>query len=163
MRFKPAFLLAAALAAAPIAHAQTGISCSDISSTLDAAVEDFADVTGEEVDDFVYESELRLPGSSACTLQLDWDSILFCLWNHPSEASARAAYTQLSATVTSCLASWKRAPLYDEAPVPETAVEHVVLSGDGEFADMEVLVHLDRYEQDGSVTWEVWYELAYYL
>ena len=55
---------------------------------------------GEEVDDFVYESELRLPGSSACTLQLDWDSILFCLWNHPSEASARAAYTQLSATVT---------------------------------------------------------------
>lgn len=163
MTFKPALLLAAALAAAPLAHAQAAVSCSDVEDTLVEAMFDFEDVVGEQIDEFVFDSDLTLPGASACTLQLDMDSVLFCLWNHDSEASARLAYNQLSATVSACLPSWSTDSVLDEAPIPQTALAYSLRSGSGDFADMEVMVHLDRYEGDGQVTYEVWYELAYYF
>jgi hypothetical protein len=91
------------------------------------------------------------------------DSVLFCLWNQPDEASARAAYDQLTATVGGCLAGWSTESLLEEPPVPETALLHSFRSGSGDFADMEVMVHMDRFEGDGEATYEVWYELAYYF
>jgi hypothetical protein len=160
---KPVFLLAAALAAAPLANAQGAVSCNDVADTLDAAAFDFEDIIGEEVDEYIFSSELTLPGANACTLQLDWDSIMFCLWNHASEASARSAYDQLTAIVGNCLAGWSTESVFDDPDVPATALMYNFRSGAGDFADMEVMLHMDRYEEDGVVGYEVWYELAYYL
>jgi hypothetical protein len=156
-----AIAFSALLAFAPVAHAQ--VSCEDISETLDEALYDFDGIIGEEIEDDFYESDLWLPDATDCTVLLDWDAIYYCFWSHGSEAEARAAYADLTNVVAACLPDWKPESMLDETTAPETAVAYSVRSGSGEYQDIEVLVHLDRFEDGGQVTWEVWYELAYYL
>jgi hypothetical protein len=153
--------MAASLALAPVAHAQA--SCSDISRTVDAALSDFDEFVEEELEDFSYATSFEMPGASACTIALEWDSLYQCLWVHGSESEAWATYNALTGTASSCLAGWSSEGVLDELPLPETAIAHMVRSGSGNYADMEVLIHLNRYEQDGRLDWEVWYEVIYYL
>jgi hypothetical protein len=153
--------VAACLVLAPVAQAQ--VSCADIQRTVDSARADFDDIIGEELEDFSYATSFEMPGSTACTIAVEWDSLYQCLWVHSTEAEARATFDTLSGQLSSCLGSWKPEGAMDELPLPDTAVAHAVRSGAGDYQDMEVLVHLNRYEEDGKLDWEVWYEVIYYL
>ena len=149
------------LALAPAAYAQG--SCSDITRTVNEARSDFVSITGEELADFSYAATFEMPNASACTISVEWDSLYQCLWVHETESAARTTFDALTSTAASCLAGWKTESVLDELPLPETAVAHLVRSGADDFQDIEVLIHLNRYEEQGQVDWEVWYEVYYYL
>ncbi len=153
--------VAACLVLAPVAQAQ--VSCADIQLTVDAARADFEDIIGEELEDFSFATSFEMPGSTACTIAVEWDALYQCLWVHGSEAEARATFNALSGTLSSCLSAWKPEGVMEQLPLPDTAIAHAVRSGSGEYQDMEVLVHLNRYEEEGRLDWEVWYEVIYYL
>ena len=153
--------VAACLVLAPVANAQ--VSCADVQRTVESARADFEDIIGEELEDFSFASSFEMPGATACTIAVEWDALYQCLWVHSSEAEARATFESVSGVVNSCLSSWKPEGAMDELPLPDTAVVHTVRSGSGDYQDMEVLVHLNRYEEAGEVDWEVWYEVIYYL
>jgi hypothetical protein len=163
--------IAAACAAAtflwsPIAQAQAAVACADIEQTLIEALDDFTGIEGEDLGDGIYASTLKLPGARDCALQVDFDAFLYCWWSHPDEASARAAYDTLGATVSACLPAWLPEPLLDEVEAPDTAIAYRVFSADDDsaFIDMEILLHWSRVtSEQGVVSYEVWYELAYYL
>ena len=153
--------VAACLVLAPVAQAQ--VSCADVQRTVELARADFEDIIGEELEDFSYAATFEMPGATACTIAVEWDSLYQCLWVHGSEAEARATFDSVSGVVNACLNAWKPEGVMDVLPLPDTAVVHTVRSGSGDYQDMEVLVHLNRYEEDNNVDWEVWYEVIYYL
>lgn len=153
--------LAAGLALLPVAQAQ--VSCANIEFTVNAGLEEFDEIVGEELEDFSYATTFEMPGSTACTIAMEWDALYQCLWLHDSREEAEATYNALTSVAGSCLAGWKDKGVMDTLPLPETAVAHMVRSGEGDYQDMEVLIHLNRYEEQGVVDWEVWYEVIYYL
>jgi hypothetical protein len=159
--WKSAVAVAACLALAPVAQAQ--VACADIDLTVNAALEDFEPILGEELDDFNYATSFEMPGASACTIAVEWDALYQCLWVYGSEAEARATYNALTGVAASCLSDWKPEGVLEDLPLPETAVAHMVRSGAGDYLDMEVLIHLNRFEEQSDVTWEIWYEVIYYL
>lgn len=152
---------AACLALAPVAQAQ--VSCADMQRTVYAALLDFDDIIGEELDDFSFATTFELPGATSCTIAAEWDSLYQCLWVHDSREAAEATFSTIAGTAAACFPAWSPKGVLDDLPLPDTAVMHAVRSGSGEYQDMEVLIHLNRFEEAGQIDWEVWYEVIYYL
>jgi len=106
---KSAMFAAAALALAPIAHAQ---DCAPLHAVIASAVEDeFESISGEQIEDGYFETDISFFDADECSV----DSIMaqyVCLWDRPSVADADKAI----------------APLYDMAKV--------CLSGGWEWTDI---------------------------
>jgi hypothetical protein len=153
--------IAAALASAPIAHAQ--VTCTDVSRIVAAAGEDFESLAGDEIDDELYKSTYLIAGANDCSVDLFLDAIHSCIWNFPSQADAIQAYNTNVAAIAPCLSAWKASAMKIEAdPVDGSRlVAGMSYVGSGDFEFLEWVIVLEEVISGKPTPYRLWVELVY--
>lgn len=161
MKFATPALASLALAFAPAAHAQ--VSCSEVSAVIGYADDDFESISGDEVDDDLYEATYALNGSQECTVDYAFDSVYSCLWVFDSQAAAASAYNMQYGAVSRCLSGWTTKPMTPEttANAGYRMLQGGLISGSGDAADLEWAVYLDEHTVGSVTDWHVSVGLAY--
>ena len=154
-------LASLALALAPAAHAQ--VSCSEVSAVIGYAEDDFEDISGDEIDDDLYEATFALNGSQECSVDYTLDSVYSCLWVFDSQAAAASAYTTQYSTVSRCLSGWTTKDMTPEATANAgyRVLQGAFVTGSGDASDLEWAVILEEHTVDSATDWHVAVGLAY--
>src|SRR5262245_48084590 len=105
MKFTLALAAIAGLTLAPVAHAQ--VSCSDVRKLIAEAEDDFDALTGDEIDDDLYEGTYKFSGARDCTVDQEWDSIYSCGYQYQSYSEAYAGWSARLGEVSCCLSGWR--------------------------------------------------------
>ena len=150
-----------ALALAPAAYAQ--VMCSEISRVSNAAMDEFEDITGAEIEDDLYKATFSIAGATECTVEYSFDSVYSCLWVYDSEAAALAAYSTQSGAVGACLSSWTRRDDNDTGDASDGLryIRGVYYAGSGAQSDLEWGVFMEEHRTATVTDWHVWVALAY--
>lgn len=162
MKLASAAVAVAALASAPVAHAQ--ITCTDVNLITTAASDDFTDLAGDEVDDDLYESTYLIAGANACSIDLFLEAVHSCVWNFASQSDAIRTYNANVAAIAPCLSAWKAGAMkIDEVPLDGARVTAgMSYVGSGAFEYLEWLVVLEEVVSGSPSPYRLWVELAYY-
>ena len=153
--------IAAALASAPIAHAQ--VTCADVSRITAASGEDFESLAGDEIDDDLYESTYLIAGANDCSVDLFLDAIHSCIWTFSSQADAVQAYNTNVAAIAPCLSAWKASAMKIEAePVDGSRLAAgTSYVGSGDFEYLEWVVVHEEVVSGKPAPYRLWIELVY--
>lgn len=154
--------IAAALASAPIAHAQ--ITCADVNLITAAASNDFADLTGDELGDDLYKSSLLIAGANSCAVDLFLEAVHSCVWNFASQSDGIRTYNTNVAAIAPCMSGWTATAMkIDEAPLDGTRVTAgMSYVGSGAFEYLEWVVVLEEVVSGSPSPYRMWVELVYY-
>lgn len=96
---KSAWLAAAALALAPLAHAQ---DCKPLESVIASAAEDFDPILGDQIDDGVFDVSVSFFEADTCEVDA-YIAQYYCLWARPTVADADKAIAPLYDMAKVCL------------------------------------------------------------
>lgn len=156
-------LLAAAIgfALAPVAHAQA--ACSDVPTLVDYALNDFDDITDEEISDDLYSVTETLANADECGVSYEFDSTYACMWVYDSAASARAAYDAQMSALASCLAAgWTRGdPAPGDPASGYTEISKAIYDGEGDNSDLEWTFQMEEHQEGDTHDWHIWVALSY--
>ncbi len=153
---KLALLVAAGLASAPLAHAQSG--CELVDRIIAAAPDAFESLKGEEVDEDWYESKLWLRDADECGVDLTKGSQFYCEWDSENPAAANTQTVFLSESVKLCLGDWAVAPLDGQMSSNNLKIQTgISLAGAGKNAGTVMKVYAEAYEN--SQERQVWLEV----
>ena len=151
------------LVLAPAAYAQ--VSCSEFARITSEGLGDFSAITGDEVQDDLYESSVWLSGADDCGIGMEWDSIYTCLYQFDSYASASASLSTHLAELSSCLAGWAPSSIAadDIADDGFRTLSGTRYSGTGDYEDMDWAVILQEHTGEHGTDYHVLVELVYWL
>lgn len=161
MKLMAGLVAAAALMAAPVAHAQA--SCDGFEQLIELAWDDFDAITGEEAEDGIYWAEEMFDGVDHCTVTLDFFAEYACLFVYPTEAEGSAGYASVRAAFDSCLAAWARESVEpDGTDTTFTTISSQVATGREDLADLEWYLTLERHNRPEGPDWHVVIALSYF-
>jgi hypothetical protein len=155
MKLAAVSLAMAALAIAPLAHAQT--VCEEVGSINTSGIYRFdsikgAFVTDESIDE-LYESNATLFGAEDCLIDQYFEPRHVCVWEFDTEADVMAAYAAKTSAVAPCFEGWERQALLVSDP-EET---YRILAGVGylgpaefEVVVWEIIADFDPGRDEGS-------------
>lgn len=107
---KLAIVAAIAIAAAPLARAQT--VCEEVARINESALERFDNIKGPYLPgrsaDEVSESDATLFGGYDCVIDQYFEAVHACTWAFETEADLLAAYAAKSAAIAPCFAGWNK-------------------------------------------------------
>jgi hypothetical protein len=162
LAFASAALLGLTLA--PAAYAQ--VTCSEVSRLLSEVESDFENISGEEIDDYLFEATFSISGAYDCQVDLDWDSVYFCEWQYTSYSAAAAAMSSHAAALGYCLSGWKSGSMTADTAADEEGYRTLggtFWAGTGAYEDMEWDVELEEHTDSNGTHYHVWIGLIYYL
>jgi hypothetical protein len=150
------------LALAPVAHAQ--VTCSEVAKVNSYGLEDFVDITGDEIDDDYYSATYKLVGADECSIDYTTDSIYSCSWFFSSYALASSAYDVHLSALASCLSGWRyEAQQTDpQAKNGYRSLKAAAYLGSGQYSDMAWGAFLEEHAFDSGTDWHVTIGLAYF-
>ncbi len=144
MKLVSMLALSVGLALVPVAQAQ--VSCSQVTALIEAAMEDFDSITGEEVDGDVYAASFELDAANDCQITFDLSSTYACMWVYDSLEAASADYGLQSRALGDCLSDdWDR-----DTFAPDTE--------EAGFKQLDGLSYFQEDEDGGAITWVAYLE-----
>ena len=115
---KLAIIAAIAMAAAPLAGAQT--VCDEVAQINESGLDRFDDIRGPYLPgrsaDEVSESDASLFGGYDCVIDQYFEAVHACTWTFEAQVDLMAAYAEKSAAIAPCFAGWKKDDLLVHDP-----------------------------------------------
>lgn len=162
MKLSYVLAMSAAVVFAPVAQAQ--ITCVQANHIIEAAIDDYDSITGEETGDGVYAATYRLDGAVGCQISFDLSSAYACMWSFDSAEAAQKAFGDQSSALAGCFGEWERDPYTEDSTEPGTKT----LDGrtfyfvDDDGAELTWLAYVEEHVADDGHDWHVWVGLDYY-
>lgn len=162
MKFAYVLAMSAALVLAPTANAQ--ITCAQANLIVEAALDEFDSVAGEETGDSVYAASFLLDGAAGCQVRLDFSAAYACMWKFDSLAAAQSAFGGHSHSLADCYGEWDREPYTANSTDAGTRTleGRSYFAVDDEGAEYTWLAYLEEHVTDAERDWHVWVGLDYY-
>jgi hypothetical protein len=151
------------LTLAPAAYAQ--VSCAEMSSIMREAGNDFEDISGEEVDDGVYEATEQIGGADECYVDVAVYPAYYCLFQHEYADSAYDSYGYRLRELRNCLGGWKQTALREEPPLDGDGfrdLEGYNFTGPAGYEGFDWLVRVEQHIEDDEAHYHVRVELSYF-
>lgn len=162
MKFAYVLAMSAALVLAPAANAQ--ITCAQAGLIVEAAVDDFDTMTGEETGDSVYAASFQLDGAAGCQVSFDFSSAYACMWTFDSLEAAQNAFGDHAHALADCYSEWGREPYTANSTEPGTKTldGRSFYAVDDEGGEFTWLAYLEEHVADEGRDWHVWVGLDYF-
>lgn len=162
MKFASMLAVSAVLALAPVAQAQ--ISCAQGNDLIDKAVDEFASISGDEVEDGVYDASYILEGAEGCRVTSDFSVAYSCLWTFDTLAAAQSAYGLQSQALANCYGDWDREALTADSgdTVLKTLDGASFYTVDDDDAELTWIAYLQEHTDADTHDWHVWVVLDYF-
>lgn len=162
MKLASLLALSASFALAPASYAQ--ITCQQVQNLTDAAMEDFASISGDKVSDDIYGASFKLDSARDCQITVNLSATYACIWVYDSLDPARSDYDREASALGNCLGEWDRelfTPDEDDARVKRLAsVSFFQEDDDG--VELTWIAYLEEHVEGDTHDWHVWVGLDYY-
>lgn len=146
---KSGLLVAAAMALAPMAHAQD--YCGVLKDVVGEATDGFEALKDEENFEDNWEPPFYLMDAYSCWIDTEADAVFACYWQFDAPAQASAKLDQLDAATKACLAGWTRTDLSGKTSADDKAIARGFrMDGSGANAGVFVETFTEPPKERGS-------------